>query len=410
MYFCGIDLFSGIGGFTLALEKFVQVAAYCEKSTAAQDVLEKNIALGKLPRAPICHDIFHLNSEWLSRHTGPKKIDIITAGFPCIGFSKAGKHEGFDNKETALFYEFMRVTDDFKPLALIMENVPSILKTGSSVITEEIVVKRGYSMYWCIMAASDVGAPHHRPRWFCLAVKSTANSSLTKKLIDGINSLKTTHIYKHKWGKEPSRMDCKTNTKCLSMRNAMLGNSVVPTAVQHALLHIVSISFITATIPYRVHEADKLVNITLPKHGAITAKSGCYTMHLANKPPMRRTKSNTSITLLPHIFTPSSTSQRSDGVNMSPFITRPLKLPRWATPVSQTYNSSNILTKRTSSNLPTQLRFEKNTPIHIQPCKMSAVFVEYLMGFPANWTKTDICATRDSKKTSPHGQASPHLA
>lgn len=108
-----IDLFSGIGGISLALQGIAVTSAYCECDRHAIAVLRSNIRKKKLHDAPICDDVRAMTMHWM-RKNGCDRPDLITAGFPCIGFSIAGKRLGFDNEQTALFHSILNIIDVLK--------------------------------------------------------------------------------------------------------------------------------------------------------------------------------------------------------------------------------------------------------------------------------------------------------
>ena len=102
----GLDLFSGIGGITKALEGYVVPVAYCENDRYAQGVLLSRMGDGDLPRAPIWDDVRTLKSEMLPA------IDIIYGGFPCQDISVAGRGGGLDAERSGLFFEVARLVGD----------------------------------------------------------------------------------------------------------------------------------------------------------------------------------------------------------------------------------------------------------------------------------------------------------
>jgi hypothetical protein len=95
----GLDLFSGIGGITLALSPWVRPVAYCENDRYAQAILLSRQASGDLPIAPIWDDIRTLTYSILP----VVKIDIIYGGFPCQDISVAGLGAGLEGKRSGLF-------------------------------------------------------------------------------------------------------------------------------------------------------------------------------------------------------------------------------------------------------------------------------------------------------------------
>jgi len=158
----GLDLFSGIGGITLALQEWVTPVAYCEIDEYARNVLLSRMLEGKLPVAPIWDDVKSLKGDMLP------EIDIIYGGFPCQDISVAGKQKGLEGERSGLFYEIMRLAQEVKPAFIFLENVPNIRTKGLDAVGGELA-KRGYDCRWGIVSAQEMGALHKRERWFLLA-------------------------------------------------------------------------------------------------------------------------------------------------------------------------------------------------------------------------------------------------
>ena len=102
-------------------------------------------------------------SDWKGR------VDCIHAGFPCQDISIAGKRAGVDEgTRSGLYREVLRCADEIRPKFLFLENVSAILSNGLGTVLGDLAA-RGYDCRWCCIRASDVGAPHQRDRWWCLA-------------------------------------------------------------------------------------------------------------------------------------------------------------------------------------------------------------------------------------------------
>lgn len=159
----GLDLFSGIGGLSVALAPWVRPFAYCEIDPYAQGVICSRIASGELSWAPIWDDITNFDGkEWRGR------IDIVYGGFPCQDISVAGRGAGLEGERSALFFEILRIVDEIKPTFVFLENVPAIRTRGAERVVKELA-RRGYDCRWDVVSAAEVGAPHLRKRWFLLA-------------------------------------------------------------------------------------------------------------------------------------------------------------------------------------------------------------------------------------------------
>jgi len=160
----GLDLFSGIGGITLALRPWVRPIAYCENDRWAQACLLSRMYDGSLPNAPIWDDVSTLSKDII----GPEPIDIIYGGFPCQDISCAGLGAGLGGKRSGLFFEIARLVGELRPNFVFLENVPAITTRGLTEVCLALTAL-GYDCRWTIVSAAEIGAVHIRERWFLLA-------------------------------------------------------------------------------------------------------------------------------------------------------------------------------------------------------------------------------------------------
>jgi DNA (cytosine-5)-methyltransferase 1 len=166
-----LDLFSGIGGITYALQDFVRPVAYCEIEPYCQSVLLSRMQEGHLPKAPIWDDIRTFQgSFWRC------DVDIIYGGFPCQDISIAGRGAGLEGERSGLFFEILRLAKEIKPKFLFLENVPAITSRGGLRVVREIA-SLGYDCRWSVISAASVGAMHKRERWFLLANTSIQSAN-----------------------------------------------------------------------------------------------------------------------------------------------------------------------------------------------------------------------------------------
>ena len=159
----GLDLFSGIGGLTVALSQWVTPVAYCENDRYAQAVLLSRMENTEIPPAPIWDDITTFRGCLL-----PTRIDIIYGGFPCQDISVAGRGKGLEGERSGLFFEIVRLVNEIQPTFIFLENVPAITTRGLGTVTAEIT-KLGYDCRWTTLSAAEIGANHKRERWWLLA-------------------------------------------------------------------------------------------------------------------------------------------------------------------------------------------------------------------------------------------------
>lgn len=161
----GLDLFSGIGGISLALSPWVRTVAYCEIDKHACGVLLSRMANGQLQPAPIWDDVVTLRSSDIA-----EPIDIITGGFPCQDISLAGSRLGLAGERSGLYREVIRLVGELRPRFVFLENVAAIRRSASVVVGDLAAI--GYDCRWTTFAASDIGAPHRRDRWWLLAANA----------------------------------------------------------------------------------------------------------------------------------------------------------------------------------------------------------------------------------------------
>jgi DNA (cytosine-5)-methyltransferase 1 len=159
----GLDLFSGIGGISIGLSRWVEPIAYCENDRFSQSDLLDNMHNGHIKMAPIWDDVRTLKGKDL-----PVMPDIVYGGFPCQDISTAGLGAGLDGQRSGLYFEIVRLVEETKPTFVFLENVAAIRTRGLSRVCYELAA-RGYDLRWTVISASSVGACHQRARWFLLA-------------------------------------------------------------------------------------------------------------------------------------------------------------------------------------------------------------------------------------------------
>ena len=158
-----LDLFSGIGGFSLGLETagLADTVAFCDIDKYCHKVLNKH-----WPHVPIFSDIKELNYETL-KSNGINNIDIITGGYPCQPFSVAGLKKG-EQDPRHLWPEYFRLVKELQPTWVIGENVSGHVKQGLDTVLEDLE-SEGYSTRTFSISASGIGANHKRERVWILA-------------------------------------------------------------------------------------------------------------------------------------------------------------------------------------------------------------------------------------------------
>lgn len=153
-----LDLFSGLGGFSLAFESAgFKTIGFSEVDPYASAILKKH-----WPEVPNFGDVRTIPTESLVG-----RVDVITGGFPCQPFSVAGKRRGKDD-ERHLWPAMLRVIDAIRPDWVCGENVPGIVGMVLADILSDLEAT-GYQCAPFIIPACAVGAPHIRDRIWIIA-------------------------------------------------------------------------------------------------------------------------------------------------------------------------------------------------------------------------------------------------
>ena len=151
-----LDLFSGIGGFSLGLHstggfettKFVEFEPFCQK------ILSKNF-----PNIPIEGDIRNVKGQEF-------EADVVVGGFPCQPYSVAGKQKG-TNDNRYLWPEMFRLIKEVKPEFVIGENVQGIVNIQDGMVLRQVLNDlegEGFEVQCFLIPASGIGAWHQRYR------------------------------------------------------------------------------------------------------------------------------------------------------------------------------------------------------------------------------------------------------
>lgn len=164
-----LDLFSGIGGFSLGLEMTggFETVAFCEVAAFQQRVLARH-----WPETPCFPDVAKLTASDLEEKG--IYVDVICGGFPCQDISEANVHgEGLDGAKSGLWREYHRLIRELRPQYVIVENVAALLVRGLNRVLGDLAAL-GYDAEWHGIPASAVGAPHDRDRIWIIAYPSSS--------------------------------------------------------------------------------------------------------------------------------------------------------------------------------------------------------------------------------------------
>jgi DNA (cytosine-5)-methyltransferase 1 len=154
-----IDLFGGIGGFSLGLERNgFECVGYYDNNKYAVQTFNKNFETSYEPT-----DIREVKEF--------PDFDLLCAGFPCQAFSIAGKRKGFGDTRGTLFFEVARILEIKRPAYILLENVKGLLnhekgKTFSKIL--QTLDELGYEVQWMVLNSKFFGIPQNRERVFII--------------------------------------------------------------------------------------------------------------------------------------------------------------------------------------------------------------------------------------------------
>lgn len=160
-----VSLFSGIGGFELAMQRQgVEVVASVEIDKHASKLLQ-----ARFPLVKHFTDVKEVTGKELIDAGFKPDSGIITGGFPCQDLSVAGRREGLKGERSGLFWEIARILEETKAKYFIIENVPGLLSSSKGRdmgIVIGTLVELGYGVAWRVLDAQYFGVPQRRRRVF----------------------------------------------------------------------------------------------------------------------------------------------------------------------------------------------------------------------------------------------------
>ena len=186
------DLFSGYGGFTLALERVYETIYNQPKvdelqtqpnlPSSSSNLLQAASTIGFSEIDKYASAVLKYRWPNIKNYGDITKIDwsevpdfdLLTGGSPCQDLSIAGKRAGLDGERSGLFYEYMRAVKEKRPKYFIWENVKGALSSNkgfdfAAVLNE--MAEAGYSLWWQVLNAKDFGVPQNRERIFVVGFR-----------------------------------------------------------------------------------------------------------------------------------------------------------------------------------------------------------------------------------------------
>jgi DNA (cytosine-5)-methyltransferase 1 len=260
-----LDLFSGIGGFSLGLERAgMKTVAFCEIDPYCQAVLKK-----LWPRVPVFNDVRTLcRRVWMNEpeddednfvectiHRGQDfgdcecigtdqftdtigGVDLVCGGFPCQDISLIGRRAGLAGADSGLWFEQLRIINELEPRWVIIENVAALVDGGLAEVLRGLD-GAGFDAAWFVIPASAVGAPHKRERLWIIAnargagLEGHAGHGKGHALAAALRPAASADLLSGKdtaawWQSEPGIRRVVDGVPAFVDRITCLGNAVVP--------------------------------------------------------------------------------------------------------------------------------------------------------------------------------------
>lgn len=181
-----IDLFCGCGGLSYGFESAgFNVLLGIDNDAKALEVFEMNHRNAK----SICGDITRISyKKDIKEIIGDARIDVIIGGPPCQGMSLSGPRQ-FDDPRNKLYLSYIRLVDEIRPRAFVIENVPGLVSLFGGQIKDSIIEKftaMGYKVKYQVLCASDYGVPQSRRRVVFVGTRENIEFEYPSKNLDEI--------------------------------------------------------------------------------------------------------------------------------------------------------------------------------------------------------------------------------
>jgi DNA (cytosine-5)-methyltransferase 1 len=387
-----LDMFTGIGGMALALRGYVKPLLYCELDEPCRAVLSERMRAGDIDRAPI-----HCDARTLfAAHLEP---DAVVGGFPCQDISSMGNTSGVDGTRSSLFFELVRIIDESPTIECVfLENVANIVHCGIEAVLHELE-SRGFVVHWTTRSADEHGAPHVRTRWFALAHRGAGAARCAALVADAGAEPEPA------WPAEPvDRCAMRPHVASDELydvhwarRCRMLGNALVPCVARAAFEYLARsaavvgpLRLVAPLLGCAVGEQPR----PFPRDATLIAGVVC-THHRAHAAaPCAVDTSVGAGADLVHVPTP-----RHGNVYGGPPSERNLRSTLGVFLVNCEASTARAIERGASAD----------APMHKQIVP-SPEYVEWMMGFPANWTRVAAAQTEPARSSRPDAEGAAPVA
>jgi len=378
-----LDLFSGIGGFAVALRSVADTVGYCETDPHCLAVLRARMEDGRIDTAPVFDDVRELSADAVSR----LRPDMVVGGFPCQDISSSGQRAGLDGSKSNLFFEIVRILRSVRSIQhVLLENSPFIRTMGLPRVRAALKEAGFAHVAYGYFNASDVGALHRRTRWVCLASKRPdllLLSSPRKHVAD----------LSYPWKPEPvPRIIFRTrsldrvvvppgaSSRPLGAQDrcSLLGNSVVPQFIAHCHDTLARAMLELAALKKRGHATPFPHTLDGGERGVVYASG-------------EDDGSGQVLLRMPYaVYATNETDLRLVDRFGNTFYT----MRRWYTPVHSRSAWFHVQGKtergRWMNNTANNIYYERRTKAVGKRHTVNPSFIEHLMGYPLGWTSADL--------------------
>ena len=159
------SLCTGYGGLDMAVQ---QVLGGTTAWTSDIDPGAAQIITHRMPGTPNLGDL--TTTDWASI----EPVDVVTGGYPCQPFSTAGQRKGTADARH-IWPHIANALRVLRPRIAIFENVAGHLRLGFDTVLRDLAAI-GFDAQWCLVRASEIGAPHARQRLFLYATATDTDS------------------------------------------------------------------------------------------------------------------------------------------------------------------------------------------------------------------------------------------
>lgn len=167
-----LDLFCGCGGLSYGFESVgYKIVLGIDNDAKALETFELNHKDAK----SFCGDITEVHADDIYKISGTNEIDVIIGGPPCQGMSLSGPRK-FDDPRNKLYLSYIRLVEEIRPQAFVIENVPGLVSLFGGQIKDSILSRfntLGYKVRYQILCAADYGVPQNRKRVVFVGLRDT---------------------------------------------------------------------------------------------------------------------------------------------------------------------------------------------------------------------------------------------